>query len=251
MKKIILILFLSLSLLHADNQTLRITSGFDYPETNLIHSVLKEGFKRAKIGLEYHTLPNQRSLINANRGIYDGEAARIWEINELYPNLVRIPVSIHAIDLVVLSRKKIFITKASDLKNYHVGVIRGMKIAEKMAKDAKPLSITTATNHITLVKMLSNDRLDLILTNKIGLLTDLSKSIEKGFYLVEKPILSRPLYMHLHKKHKNLIPKLEKAFESMIEDGTYQKIQDSFLSDIENKIKDTLKVIKDDSQFSL
>ena len=232
MKKIILILILSLSILHAQKQVLKITSGFDAPEANLIQSILEEGFKRANLGLEFYLLPFQRSLINANRGLYDGEAARIWEINELFPNLVRIPVSIHSIDLVVLSRKKILITKASDLKKYHVGVIRGMKIAEKVAKDAKPLSITVATNHITLVKMLSSNRLDLIVTNKIGLLTDLSKSIEKEFYLVEKPILSRPLYMHLHKKHKNLIPRLEKAFESMLKDGTIKKIQDVFLSDI-------------------
>ena len=187
--------------------------------------------------MEYQTLPNQRSLINANRGIFDGEAARIWEINESYPNLIRVPVSIHSLDLLILSRHKIVIKKMSDLKNYHIGVIRGMKISEKLAKDIEPLSITAATSHLSLFKMLKNNRLDIIISNKIGLFTNISAIKNKGFHLVKKPLISRPLYVHLHQKHKALVPKFEKVFKSMRDDGTYQRIRESFLDSIEGKIR--------------
>ncbi|SMP88964.1 polar amino acid transport system substrate-binding protein [Epsilonproteobacteria bacterium SCGC AD-308-P11] len=246
MSKITIIFLLTLSFLHAAEQVLTINSGFSVPETHLLESIIKEGFKRADIPLKYQTLPNQRSLINANNGIDDGEAARIWEINKFYPNLLRVPVSIHSIDLVVLSRENLYIKKPSDLKPFNVGVIRGMKIAEQIAENAKPLSLTKTTDHLTLIKMLSTHRLDVIVTSKIALLTGLSETKEKGFFMASKPLLSRPLYMYLHKKHQALIPQFEKAFNSMVEDGTYKKIRDHFLQDLEKNISDSVRMKDDD-----
>ena len=120
-----------------------------------------------------------------------------------------------------------------------------MKIAEQMAEDVNPLSPTKTTDHLTLIKMLSTHRLDVIVTSKIALLTGLSETKEKGFFMNSKPLLSRPLYMHLHKKHQALVPQFEKAFNSMIEDGTYKKIRDNFLQDLEKNISDSIRM-KDD-----
>ncbi|QOY53852.1 transporter substrate-binding domain-containing protein [Candidatus Sulfurimonas marisnigri] len=246
MGKVAIIFLITFSFLQASGQILTINSGYSFPETNLLESIIKEGFKRANIALKYQPLPNQRSLINANNGVDDGEAARIWEINEHYPNLIRIPVAIHSIDLVVLSRENLHIKESSDLTFYNVGVIRGMKIAEQITENAKPLSITKTTNHITLIKMLSSHRLDVIVTSKISLLSGLNETKEKNLFMLSKPLVSRPLYMHLHKKHKKLIPQLEEAFNSMIEDGTLKQIRDTFLKDLESHIANTVRIIKDD-----
>ncbi|QOY52902.1 substrate-binding periplasmic protein [Candidatus Sulfurimonas baltica] len=246
MGKITIIFLITFSFLQASGQILTINSGYSFPETNLLESIIKEGFKRAEIALKYQTLPNQRSLINANNGIDDGEAGRIWEISDHYPNLVRIPVAIHSIDIVVISRENLHIKKPLDLKFHNVGVIRGMKIAEQIAENAKPLSITKTTNHITLIKMLSSNRLDVIVTSKIALLSGLSETKEKNLFMASKPLISSPIYMHLHKKHKKLIPKLEEAFNSMIKDGTLKQISDDFLKDLEKNIADSIRIVKYD-----
>ncbi|NOR58747.1 MAG: transporter substrate-binding domain-containing protein [Sulfurimonas sp.] len=246
MKKIIVILLFMFSFTLAAQRVLTINSGFNFPETNLVESIINEGFTRAQIPLRYQTLPNQRSLLNANNGTDDGEAARILELNSIYPNLIRVNVPIHTIELVVLSMRKLYIKEPADLKHYNVGVIRGMKIAERISEDAKPLSLTKATSHLTLIKMLSSHRLDAIVTSKIILLSSLSETKDKVFYITSKPILSRPLYFHLHKKHKDLIPKFEEAFKSMIDDGTIEKLYSTFLIDLEAKQDKALKVIKDD-----
>ncbi|MFT5660118.1 MAG: polar amino acid transport system substrate-binding protein [Sulfurimonas sp.] len=228
-KNLFLLLFLFFLPIHVAALSLKISSGFDAPETYLIESVLREGFKRANIDLVFQTLPNQRSLLNANKGISDGEASRIWKINEYYPNLIRVPVSTHSIDLVVLSKEKIDVKDFSQLKKYNVGVVRGMKIAEKLVQESKPRSYIAATNNLTLIKMLENNRIDVIVSSKIGLLVSLKESKSKDLYMIERPLLSLPLYMHLHKKHQELIPRFEKAFKSMIEDGTYQRARNSFI----------------------
>jgi len=246
MSKIIIIFLISISFLEANIKALTINAGFSWPETQLLESIITEGFKRANIPLKYQVMPTQRSLINSNSGIDDGEAARIWEINKIYPNLLRVPVAIHSINIMVLSRSNLNINKPSDLKPYNVGVIRGVKIAEKLLNSIKPRSITKTTDHITLIKMLSNHRLDVIITSKIALLTGLQTTKMQNFYMASKPIISRPLYMQLNKKHKDLIPKLEKAFNSMVEDGTLKKIQELFLKDLDKTIADAVRTKEDD-----
>jgi len=245
-RKIVAIFLLSISLLHAQQKALTINAGFSWPETELLESIITEGFKRANIPLKYQVMPTQRSLINSNSGIDDGEAARIWEINKIYPNLIRVPVAIHSINIMVLSRSNLNISKPSDLKPFNVGVIRGVKIAEKMLESVKPRSITKTTDHLTLIKMLSNHRLDVIITSKIALLTGLKITKRQSFYMASKPIISRPLYMQLNKKNKALIPRLEKAFNSMVKDGTLKKIQNLFLKDLDKTISNAVRITKDD-----
>jgi polar amino acid transport system substrate-binding protein len=245
MIKLLIVFILTLSFLQANKKELRMNSGFPAPETNLLKTILSEGFKRANIPLKYQTLPPERSLINSNLGIDDGEAGRIWNINKQYKNLVRVNVPIHSIDIVLLSRKNLHIKDISDLKPYNVGLIRGVKIAESIAKKAKPLSITNATAYLMLIKMLTNHRIDVIITSKIALLTMLSETKEQGLFMTSKPIVSLPLYTYVNKKHKALVPQLEKAYNSMIEDGSIEKMHYLFLNDLEKKISATIKIIND------
>ncbi|QSZ40597.1 transporter substrate-binding domain-containing protein [Sulfurimonas aquatica] len=246
MKKICFLILAFVQFISANDYTYKISSGFLEPEVNLVGEVIKEGFSRAGEKLEFQILPNQRSLINANSGINDGDGSRIWEIANFYPNLVRVSVPTHSIDLMILSKKKIFIKKLSDLKFYHVGVIRGMKIAEKIASENTPLSLTMSTNYINLMKMLGDGRLDFIIINKIALYTLISGYKDEAFYMHKKPLMSRLLYMHLHKKHAAMIPKFEKAFTSMHEDGTFKRIQMDFVKKMSAGNTNFLKVIEYD-----
>ncbi|MFA6138932.1 MAG: transporter substrate-binding domain-containing protein [Sulfurimonas sp.] len=245
MTQFIIIFLLTISCLEAAYKELSINSGFPFPETNLVESIVTEGFKRANIPMKYQTLPTERSLINANIGIDDGEAGRIWDIDKLYPNLVRIPVSIHSIDIVILSRKNLHIKTPSDLKLYNVGLIRGVKIAESIAQKAEPLSIVEATDYLTLIKMLTNHRIDVIITSKIALLTMLGETKEQGLYMTAKPLASLPLYSYLNKKHQALVPQLEKAYKSMVDDGTIEKVHNAFLHNLEIKISATVNITDD------
>ncbi len=244
MIKIFLLICFFSSLVFGENQTkLTITSGFVAPESDLIENIMKEVSKRSNINIQYESLPNKRSLVNANSGITDGETSRIWEINDYYPNLVRVPVQSHNIELVVLTKKKIHLEGPQDLSKYNVGAIHGMKIAVIIAEKNNPISFVKATDHETLIRMLVSDRLDVVITNKIGLLSSLDKLKGQDLYLHAKPLMTRPLYMQLHKKNISYIPQLQSALESMHKDGTYQKIQDDFFKPYEDKISKSLKIL--------
>jgi len=250
-KAIFFIIILSVtSFLKAKTKELSVNSGFPIPETFLVESIVAEGFKRAGIEMKYHTLPPERSLRNVDLGIDDVEAGRIEGLSKTYPNLVRVRVPIHSIDIVFLSRdnahpKGQHIKTIADIKPYNVGLIRGVKIAERIAQKANPKSITKATSYAMLIKMLVNGRIDVIITSKIALLTMLGQTKERGLHMTSKPIVSLLLYTHLNKKHSSLIPKLEHSYNSMLKDGTIKKLHYDFLHDLERKIGVTVEIVDD------
>ena len=244
MKNIVAIFCFLFTLTHADElRTLVINIAWDEPERSFVHDITQEMFKRAKMKVLLQQMPNKRSLINANSGLDDGDATRVLEINKYYPNLVPVPVQSFNIDIVAVTNREIKIEKVSDLHDYNLGVINGMKIAVLMAEEAKPLSLSKVTKHETLLKMLESNRLDIALVNKASLLNHIDKIKDRGFYLVAKPLMTRPLYLQLHKKNKQYIPRLQAALESMHADGTYQKIHDEIFGKLEAELDHALVIV--------
>ena len=63
----------------------------DYPmhgknNSGIVEAILSEALKRINYKLVIRALPNERSLINANRGLVDGESQRIAGLEKKYPN---------------------------------------------------------------------------------------------------------------------------------------------------------------------
>lgn len=243
MKAIYICLFLVVTVFSAQKEKLVLSSGFGKPEVFVIKAIMEEVSVRAGFELEFQILPNKRSLINANQGANDGEAARIWEINKSYPNLNRVPVESYSLDVVILSRKNIEIRKISDLKKYHIGVKRGMKIGEVIINKSGAKNVVRSTNHQTLMQMLSDGRLDVIVANKVGLFTNLKGLKKSTFFMNKKPIVSRPLYIQLHTHALSKKLALENALKSMHKDGTYDKIRNSFAKSIEDDSLSSIEVI--------
>ena len=113
-----------------------------------------------------------------------------------------------------------------------------------MAEKNRPISLFKAPDHTTLINMLAANRLDVVITNKMGLFTSLDKIKKHKLFMTKEPLLSRPLYMQLHKKNKEYIPIFEKALESMHKDGTYQKIQDDFYHPYHMKLKGSVQILE-------
>lgn len=244
MKYILILLFIFSNFLSAEEDKIfTINTGFTAPANEFVEMITQEAFKRANLKIDFQGLPNKRSLINANSGIDDGDAARVWEISDYYPNLIRVPVKNSQIDIVVLSKEKIIINDISDLAKYNVGVIHGMKIAVVLAQKAKPVSLYKGTNYQTLVKMLIAERLDIVLTNRINIYRNMEVLEGEQLYLREKPLLSRPLYLHLHKKNKAYVKVLEKAYQSIHDDGTYNKLHKQVYESFDSKLKDSLIIL--------
>jgi len=194
------------------------------PEQGVAREFLEEAYSRLGYEIEFQILPRERSLYEANAGIFDGECTRIEGIEKEYSNLIRVPflfgvVYVHAYILDSSSINSIFL---DDLSEFKFGIVRGTKISEFAASYGSPVIVT---NPRQLVLMLRSGKLDLICLE--GFVYDkLKKDMPSVSSLVRinHPIVTKKIYHYIHKKHRNLIPGLLRVFQEMVKDGTYEEI---------------------------
>ena len=168
-------------------------------------------------------------MINANRGINDGDLLRVEGIDKLYPNLVRVPVRLFDFEFVAFTKKTMPpISGWKDLKPYSVAIIRGWKILEKNVLGTACL--TKVEDAEILFRLLESDRADVAIYERLQGQHIIQKLGLSNIRVVEPPIITKAMFLYLHKKHLALIPSLEKSLNKLIEDGSYEKIKTEVLS---------------------
>lgn len=187
----------------------------------------REIFSRIGINAKVIRLPSARSIINANEGIDDGVIARTAGMEEKYKNLIMIPVPVVKFKFVAYSLdKKISVNGWDSFKPYSVGYIRGWRIYEKNLPKTK--SVTVVNNAEQLFKLLMNNRAELIMFEYYRG-SWWNEHLNANAHIIGSPVAEKDMFMYMHKKHKDLVPKITEAFKAMIEDGTVQKIKDKTL----------------------
>lgn len=229
---VILTTLFNLSTFANDTPAFRLNSGAPESLSNakgdgFYNQISAEVFKRLDITLNYIRLPVLRSLIHANKGIDDGNIARIKGMEKKWPNLIRVPESIISWEFTGFSRgEDIKLNDWESLKNYTVGHVRGWQIYEKKAAGAK--KIIKAKDARQLFDLLKTGRIDLALFERFQAPYWFNK-IGYSANALSTPLAVKPLYIYVHKKHKNLVPKMAKVISEIKQDGTYQKIFDRAL----------------------
>jgi len=191
------------------------------------HLLLTEAFNRIGYKFSMKTLPGKRSLQEANKGTYDGEAHRFAGLNDHndFPNLIRVPEIQQLVENAMFSKHVTNLTTPwQGLAKYSVTVPRGSiwltAMAKQYAKDFQELS--TPEQMLNFIKY---DRADIALMSieAAELLT--SKEFKTSGIKQVGPVLSTlAIYTYLHKKHKKLVPKLASALHKMKLDGSYQRL---------------------------
>ena len=190
--------------------------------TGFYNKIASEIFKRLKIKLEYIQLPSQRSLIQANMGVDDGNFARVKGLTAKWPNLIIVPESIIVWEFSVFSLKKnIKIEGWHSLKPHSVGYVHGWQIYKKRTKNLK--RVISTSNPSQLFRLLKNGRIDLALFESQQSSYWIKKTGVAALKL-SPALAKKPLYIYVHKKHKNLVPKIVQVIKDMKKDGTYRRI---------------------------
>jgi polar amino acid transport system substrate-binding protein len=202
---------------------------FSPDEKSIVDQLVKLAFKRIGREAQIVPLPAERSLINANRGINDGDLLRVEGIEKAYPNLVRVPVRLIDFEFVAFSKKTVPpISGWNDFKPYSVAIIRGWKILETNVLGTAGL--TKVEDAEILFRFLESDRADIAIYERLQGYHVIHKLGLTDIHVVEPPIIIKPMFLYLHKKHRRLIPALEKALKQLIQDGTYETIKARILS---------------------
>lgn len=178
-------------------------------------------------GVLVYPAASERSLLNANEGIDDGQALRVAGLQKIYPNLIQVPETVIMNDFVAMSAKHQFATPGWEaLKPYSVSYIIGWKIFES---NVPPGTAQTPVREAEqLFTLLARDRVDVVLYERWQGLVQ-ARALGVKARVMEPALVSTPMYMYLHKKHAALVPRVAEALDKLKINGTYQRIFDATL----------------------
>lgn len=193
-----------------------------------LDTLAKEAFSRLGIELEVLILPAERALINANKGIEDGNLLRIKGLEKRYPNLIRVPEKMMDSEFVGYALGDIAEKPGwGRLSNHTITFVKGWKIFESNVKDAE--SIVAVGDAAQMFTLLQQQRADVALYEKWQGLFLARKQGVKNYHILEPPFVTMEMFMYLNKKHSALVPKVARVLKEMKDDGTYKRIFDQTL----------------------
>ena len=214
---------------------LHITTGFTSPVSDFYNSILMEADKRIPdISIRFEVLPAERSLVLADQAVNDGECCRIPEVVvKQYKNLLPVDKSFFTARFNAFSKEqKTSIKRFEDLKPFTVGTVAGWKIAVIKLKEVKPDELHIVTTPSQMFHMLEQDRLDYGVLGYLSGLKSIAEFKYDDIKAVQPSLIEKPLYLMLHKKHKNHIPIFNDVFQAMVDDGTINRIYTELLKNI-------------------
>ena len=204
-------------------------------QTGFLDLVATEAFSRIGITLKTVQLPAQRSLLDSNTGLLDGELIRVKGMEKLYPNLIPVPEKIIDMDFVAISKKNYALDNGwNSLATHSIAHIKGWKIYEHKVP---PITEKLAVKDIDqLLNCLLKDRTDMILFEKWEGLHQLKINNISTAKIISPPLATKEMYIFLHKKHFRIVNKLAIALKEMKNDGTYQNMFNKMLLPLEKNL---------------
>ena len=149
---------------------------------------------------------------------------RIWSYGDENSNTIRVPTPYYYLETMpfVLKNADITIHSPQDLRQYRLSKIRGVKHTNNITKGLSHVYDMSSTEDM--FKLLFNGKVDVVLTNTLdGELVlsrlNLSDAVEK-----QTPLARLPLYHYIHKKHKSLIPKINREILRMKMSGELDQL---------------------------
>ncbi|MFC1672898.1 substrate-binding periplasmic protein [Pseudomonadota bacterium] len=218
-------------------ETLVIASRENTLTNRYVESVLVKAYARMDIGVEFVHYPDARSVIAANDGYADGEAARLEAVVGNFPNLMLVPVPLFYSDLSVFFHQgyDINISNWESLAGYSATTIRGFEYVKKKLAGQKLKVVKTTAEAVSLI---DRDLVEVAVLNSLLGQLAIREAGVKNVMEHAPPLDRLPVYHLLHKKHVALVPKLTNVLEGMERDGSLRTMWESFVADELQKASD-------------
>jgi ABC-type amino acid transport substrate-binding protein len=208
-------------------ETFRIAK-MESPDHRLIMRVVSEAYDRLQIPIEFLEFPGKRSLFEANAGYVDADLSRIKDVEKEFTSLRRVPTSIFWFEATAFSKNKdLKINGWESLRDLRIGIMRGMVYAEKGVKGLPRVTIVDKPSH--LFKMLDSDRIDVAIFSDINGLALIKELKLSSIHALKPPLERIEAFHYVHKKHEDLVPKLDAIFQDMKTSGQLDRMRQDFI----------------------
>ncbi|MFO7728801.1 MAG: transporter substrate-binding domain-containing protein [Desulfonatronovibrio sp.] len=222
-----LFFFLAPGLVSAEKPVISISTSYksllsNPQQTGMLDRIVKEAFQRIGIKAEIVFTPTEKSLVDVNAGLLDGEINRIRGMEKKYPNLVRVPEPNMTMHFVAFASKSYPVDGWESLKDLHTGIVRGWKILEENTRGFP--HVTLVPTETELFAMLDKGRIDVALYSKLTGYEHINSRGLTDIRHLEPPLASRDMFLYLNEKHSHLADQVAQALKEMKQDRTYERI---------------------------
>ncbi len=198
--------------------------------TGLFNVMIDEMFKRLNLHYNLIHLPAQRAIVFTNNGTVDGTVPRAAAIEETQQDLIRVKVKVFDFEYMAYTKDpEIKIKDWSSLKSYNVGIINGWKIVEQNI--GEPKSLVKVNDFGQLLELLDKGRIDVVILDRV-MGTWKFKELGLDLYTNEPPLITKPNFLYVHKRHEVIAADITRVLHEMKKDGTYDAIFKKTLSGI-------------------
>jgi polar amino acid transport system substrate-binding protein len=193
------------------------------PDGNgILDRLQREAFLRINMGVQFVTLPSERSLAEANSGGIDGDNNRIAGLEKRYPDLIQVPESNMVYEFTAFAlAPSVTVDSWESLGKYSVGYIQGWKILEENVKAAELTKVATPQQLFALLKA---KRVDVIIYERFGGEHFIRELDVQGARTLQPPLAKREMFLYLNRKHAPIVEALAKVLRDMKADGSYQAV---------------------------
>lgn len=190
--------------------------------SGIIDRIAIEAFRRVGKRACVSALPCERSLLNADSGVIDGDLLRVRDIGgSRYPNLVSVPEMLYSLPMSCFAaRRDLRVSDFDDLRALRVGYIIGWKILEDRVKAGEVLRVRGPEQ---LFPLLAEGRADTVIYERLTGQRIVQDMGLRDVRAIEPPLLVTPQYLTLHRRHRALVEPLAAALRALKADGGYDQ----------------------------
>lgn len=180
-------------------------------------------YDRLNIPMQTVIVPSRRAVVEAAQGVLDGLTHRIFEVGEENPTLVRIPTPINHVEPTLFSKQPERFVDIASVTGQRIGIRRGARLAEIATKGLEP--VVSATSPLQLMRLLAEDRLDVVILSRENGFAALRKLGKSSIRPAPRPLYRLPLFHYLHRKHAQLVDRLDGFFKELTTSGELRKLR--------------------------
>ncbi|MBW7971027.1 transporter substrate-binding domain-containing protein [Bradyrhizobium sp. BR 10289] len=209
-------------------QLIRLARIADIPDQYVGGEMLRAVYARLDIRLEFEDVPGKRALALSSAG----EIQRIGTLSRDYPTLIKITPAINYIEPAVFTTRLHFDVAGWDsLRNYRIGIVRGVGSSEAGTRGMADVTATTGLE--SMVKMLDADRFDLMVTDLFsGMVAVRKLNLQARIYPLAPPLERIHIYHYLHERHRDLVPKVGTVIAEMEASGELATLREALVKQV-------------------
>ena len=219
------LLALSAKPARSETTTLRLARIENIPDQFVGGEILRAVYQRLGITVEFIDLPAKRALVESSQGRVDGEVHRILAVANEFPSLIAVRPSINYIEpSAFVKDRDIRIDGWPSLAPYSIGIVRGVGSSERGTNGMSRVEAVGSMDQ--LMQMLASGRFELAVNDRFsGVLVNKRLHLDTVVRPLSPALEHIPLHHFLHERHRDLVPRVEKALQAMEASGELERLR--------------------------